>query len=85
MSSRCSFINLHNNEKTSLNAAKQYLNKIGGRLINIENNGERLINFKYNGFNYIFDPNRIYSASGIDTTITILSTHVYSLYCTEST
>lgn len=69
------FINLHHDEKTSLNAAKQYLNKIVGRLINIENNGERLISFKYKGFNYTFDPNRIYSSYGIDTSITNLSGH----------
>ena len=67
------FINLHHNETTSLNAGKQYLNRIGGRLINIDNNGERLINFKYNEANYTFDPNRIYSAYGIDSTVTALS------------
>jgi hypothetical protein len=67
------FINLHSNENTSLNVAKQYLNEVGGRLINIENNGERLINFRHQGDQYTFDPNRIYSPAGIDTTITILS------------
>jgi len=67
------FVNLHDNEKTSVKAAEQYLNEIGGRLINIQNNGERLINFKHKGRTYTFDPNRIYSAAGIDSTITILS------------
>jgi hypothetical protein len=68
------FVNLHDNEKTSVKAAEQYLTQIGGRLINIQNNGERLINFKYKGLAYTFDPNRIYSPAGIDSTITILST-----------
>lgn len=43
------FINLHDNENASVKAAEQYLNEIGGRLINIENNGERLINFRHRG------------------------------------
>jgi len=67
------FVNVHDNEKTSVKAAEQYLNEIGGRLINIQNNGERLISFKLKGKTYWFDPNRIYSATGIDTTLTILS------------
>ena len=67
------FINLHHNENTALKAVKQYLSEMGGRLINIQNNRERLINFKQKGKSYSFDPNRIYSAAGIDSTITILS------------
>lgn len=67
------FVNLHDNEKTSVKAAQKYLSVIGGRLINIQNNGERLINFKLGRLNYTFDPNRIFSAAGIDSTITILS------------
>lgn len=76
-------INLHNNENTSLKAAKQYLNEIGGRLINIQNNGERLISFKHKGKNFFFDPNRIYSPAGIDSTITILSSHYNANAATE--
>src|SRR4051794_24726096 len=67
------FVNLHDNEKTSIIAAEKYLDEIGGRLINIENNGERLVNFEHGGQSYSFDPNRIYSPAGIDSTITILS------------
>jgi hypothetical protein len=68
-------VNLHNNESTSLKAAKQYLNEISGRLVYIQNNGERLIKFKDQDKDYLFDPNRIYSTAGIDSTITILSSH----------
>lgn len=71
--SKVLFVNLHDNETTSVKAAEQYLNKVGGRLINIENNGERLINFNHKGQYYTFDPNRIFSPAGIDSTITILS------------
>lgn len=67
------FINVHDNETTSVKAAEQYLNEIGGRIINIENNGERLINFSYKGESFTFDPNRIYTSEGINSTLTILS------------
>ncbi len=69
------FVNVHDNENTSVKAAKQYLHEIGGRLINIENNGERLINFRHKGRYFSFDPNRIFSSAGIDSTIKILSDH----------
>lgn len=67
------FVNLHHDETTSVEAAKQYLDKIGGRIINIENNGKRLVNFRFNNEIFTFDPNRIYSSAGIRSTITILS------------
>ncbi len=67
------FVNVHDNETTSVQAAEKYLEEIGGRIINIENNGERLINFRHKGVSFTFDPNRIYSSAGIDSTITILS------------
>lgn len=70
---RVLFVNVHDNETTSVQAAEKYLEKIGGRIINIENNGERLINFSHKGQSFTFDPNRIYSPAGISSTITILS------------
>lgn len=72
------FINLHDNENTNVKAAEQYLNEIGGRLINIENNGERLINFRHRGEHFTFDPNRIFSSAGIDSTIKLLSSRYNS-------
>ncbi len=70
---RVLFINLHDNESTSVKAAEQYLNEIGGRIINIENNGERFINFRHKDQYFSFDPNRIFSPAGIDSTIKLLS------------
>ncbi len=67
------FVNVHDNETTSVKAAEKYLEEIGGRIINIENNRERLISFRYKGHNFTFDPNRIYTSAGIASTITILS------------
>ena len=67
------FINLHDNENTSVLAAEEYLIRNGGTLISINNNNERNIFFKIKGKAYSFDPNRIYSEEGINTTITRLS------------
>lgn len=67
------FVNVHDNENTSVKAAEYYLKEVGGRLINIENNGERFINFSYKGEYFSFDPNRIFSSAGIDSTVKLLS------------
>ena len=63
------FINLHDNESTSVDAARAILEKTGGTLIKIENRKQRVIRFKISGVSYGFDPNRIYSADGIGQTL----------------
>ncbi len=62
-------INLHSNEQTSVKAALSVLERKGGTLIKIENNGQRVIRFKLNGINYSFDPNRMFSKIGIQQTL----------------
>lgn len=62
-------VNLHDNEQASVNAAKELLAKRGGLLISLENNKKRNIQFKLNGYNYSFDPNRIFSKEGIIQTL----------------
>jgi len=59
-------INLHDNESTSVEAARDILVKHGGLLIKINNNQQRVIRFHYRGDNYRFDPNRIFSRIGIE-------------------
>lgn len=63
------FINLHDNESTSVIAAKTILEKTGGTLIKIENRKQRVIRFKVKGISYGIDPNRIYSTEGIGQTL----------------
>jgi len=63
------YINLHANETTSLQAAKTFLEKYGGTLLYIENKEQRVIRFRLKGINYQFDPNRIYSKTGIEQTL----------------
>ena len=62
-------INLHDNENTSVEAARSVLELKGGTLIKIENNDQRVVRFKWRGIYYSFDPNRIFSRVGIEQTL----------------
>ena len=59
------FINLHDDEVTSVDAAKRILEQYGGLLIEIENNAQRNIRFRLDRQLYKVDPNRIFSKEGI--------------------
>jgi len=63
------FISLHDDEKTSVEATKILLEKRGGLLIKIENNGKRNIKFKMGPSLFEFDPNRMFSQKGIRSTL----------------
>ena len=62
-------INLHDDEYTSVEAARSVLQQEGGILVKINNNGERRIRFIYAGKKYMVDPNRIFSQKGIQQTL----------------
>ena len=62
-------INLHDNEFTSVQAARSVLELKGGTMIRIENNAQRVVRFRLRGVIYGFDPNRIYSRTGIEQTL----------------
>ena len=62
-------INLHDNETTSVQAARAVLEEKGGTLIKIENGQQRIIRFRLRGTIYSFDPNRIFSRAGIEQTL----------------
>ncbi|MEO7924168.1 MAG: hypothetical protein ABIR30_10860 [Chitinophagaceae bacterium] len=62
-------INLHDNETTSVQAARAVLEEKGGTLIKIENKQQRIIRFRLRGVVYSFDPNRIFSRTGIEQTL----------------
>ncbi len=62
-------INLHDNENTSVEAAKSVLELNGGTLIKVENNDQRVVRFRLRGVTYGFDPNRIFSRVGIEQTL----------------
>lgn len=67
--SNLSFLNLHENENTSVVAARSLAHLKGGRVIWIDHGGERLISFKLKNVTYRFDPNRIYTKLGIELTL----------------
>jgi hypothetical protein len=63
------FFSPHHNEQIGLNLAKDYVNRSGGRLIEIESKDERgapvrFVKFRYAGKIYSIDPNRIYTDNG---------------------
>lgn len=62
-------INLHDNEFTSLAAAHEVVRRTGGIIIKIENKGQRVIRFNKKGIRYGFDPNRMFSQTGIEQTM----------------
>lgn len=69
------FINIHENEETSIEAAREHVRLNGGRLIYLEHSGERNITFSVADTTYRVDPNRIYTDTGIRKTLENLSTY----------
>ena len=59
------FIGLHDNESTGLDITKSILEERGGLLIKIENSYNRNINFILDRRSFTFDPNRMFSKTGI--------------------
>jgi len=66
------FINLHDDEYTSVDAARKILETEGGVLIEVENDLKRNIRFRLGGNYYQVDPNRIFSRDGIKKSLTEL-------------
>jgi hypothetical protein len=58
------FLNLHEDESTSVAAATAHLQIVGGKLIRLQHIGDRNIRFSFQGKNYLFDPNRIFTSAG---------------------
>lgn len=63
------FVHLHQNEQTALQAAKMVISKEGGSLLTLVHKGTRNIEFKLRGTRYEFDPNRIFTDRGIKKTL----------------
>lgn len=58
-------INLHDNENTSVEAAMEFVEAKGGRLIQLVHDGGRNIKFDLGGVIYEFDPNRMFTRPGL--------------------
>ena len=62
-------VNLHDDEQASVEAAVQVLQDRGGRLVELMHSGKRRVEFSWQGKNYHFDPNRIFSPAGVRLTL----------------
>jgi HEAT repeat protein len=63
------FINLHHNEKTSVQAARRVVDEVGGMVMALDHPGERLVTFQLHGKSYTFNPNGIFTDAGIEKTV----------------
>lgn len=59
----------HENEHGSAVVTRHIIAQSGGRLIEIRSQGERLINFKLKGVAYSFDPNRMFTDAGLESSL----------------
>lgn len=72
------FVHLHGTEPTSVQAAKEILPLTGGYLIGLENGKNRNLKFEWQGRNWLIDPNRLYSDTGIRMNLKELNKYRFS-------
>ena len=58
-------VNVHDDENTSVKAARTLIEKTGGHLIELVHTGKRNVTFDLSGNRFAFDPNRIFTAAGL--------------------
>lgn len=58
------FLNLHENESTSVAAVKDYLADRNANFVAVQQHGNRNLRFDYKGTRYQFDPNRMFTKAG---------------------
>jgi hypothetical protein len=63
------FINLHEDENTSVKAGKKFLKRHPGTMYSLEHGRTRRIYFQIQGSTYHFDPNRMFTEEGIRRTL----------------
>lgn len=68
-----SFLNLHDDEDTSVEAALDVIRERGGRLVELVHTGDRNLSFEVGGEAFVADPNRMFTASGRTRTLAALS------------
>lgn len=73
------FLNLHENENTSVVAVRSFLLFNGGSLVKFSKGNSRLVSFKIGSAKYSVDPNRIFTPEGIEATL-----KQYSSYSTAA-
>lgn len=58
------YLNLHDDEDTSVQAALEVIGQYGGRVLELQHSGERNITFRIGDSTYVFDPNRMFTDRG---------------------
>ena len=66
---RVTYCSLHENERTSVAAARRAIDECDGRLVELRAQGQRLVSFRLDGVQYRFDPNRIFTRVGVEKTL----------------
>lgn len=69
------FLNLHENENTSVVAVRSYLLFNGGSLVKFANGHSRLVEFEMSSTHYAIDPNRMFTPEGIQSSLTTYSSY----------
>ena len=67
------YLNLHDDENTGVEAALSVIRQHGGRVIELQHGGERNITFALGDTSYTFDPNRMFTDQGANLTLADLS------------
>jgi hypothetical protein len=63
------FLNLHENENTSVVAVRSYLYQHGGSLVKFAKGNTRYVTFKIGQDSFTADPNRIFTPEGVKSTL----------------
>lgn len=63
------FFNMHDDENTAVEAGLRVIELRGGRLLELQHSGNRLVSFEIASDTYKFDPNRIFTPLGIKKTL----------------
>ena len=63
------FLNLHDDENTGVEAALNVIGRRGGRVVELQHGGERNVAFSAGDSSYAFDPNRIFTDRGAGLTL----------------
>lgn len=63
------FINLHDDENTSVEAGLDFISRYGGTLFQLQHKGDRIVDFNVDSLRYGFDPNRIFTDAGRGATL----------------
>lgn len=64
-----SYLNLHDDENTAVEATLAVLKERGGTLFELSHTGERSVSFRLNDSTFTIDPNRIFTPTGVDATL----------------